>query len=104
MQTSSSIAPKYDGPIQNLLSFCNAVELSQITHEQLVLFAENATVLQRAQLFRLWTGQQDVGAELRQVLHDITWPKERARLLGFLGGIGLPQSDLEAVLEVMAWR
>lgn len=101
---ASCISPKYEGPIQSLLAFCNAIELSQITRDQLVRFAENATPLQRAQVLRLWTGQQTVEPELRQVLHDIAWPKERARLLGFFGGIGLSASDLESVLEVMAWR
>jgi hypothetical protein len=90
MQTpNNSTIPKYDqGPVAELLASCNALELSQVTHEHLSLFAEqcNATPAQHARLHALWTGQVDVSPELLRVLSEITWPIQRERLRKFLGG------------------
>jgi hypothetical protein len=90
MQTpNNSTIPKYDqGPVAELLASCNALELSQVTHEHLSLFAEqcNATPAQQARLHALWTGQVDVSPELLRVLSEITWPIQRERLRKFLGG------------------
>jgi hypothetical protein len=87
MQTpNGSTKSKYDGPIEYLLAFCNAMELSQITSAQLEEFCafENATSSQRLRLLGLWTGGQEVGAELLQVVIDICYPKLRDRLLNEL--------------------
>jgi hypothetical protein len=83
---NNSTVPKYDGPIEYLLAFCNALELSQITRAQLEEFCafENATSSQRLRLLELWTGGQDVSPQLLQVIADIYYPKLRDRLLNEL--------------------
>ena len=101
MQTpNGSTVPKYSGPMEYLLVSTNCLELSQITNEQLAWFAETegATPLQFSRLLALWTGGQDVSPELQTLVGEISWPKEKERLLKVLGSVPSPE------LERLAWR
>ena len=102
---NGSTLPKYDGAIEYLLVSTNCLELSQPTPEQLASFAEaeGATPLQVSQLLSLWTGGQEVSAELRKLVSEIAWPKEKARLLTFLTG-SIPSPELDAMVETLAWK
>src|ERR1035438_7129059 len=80
MQTpNQSTKSRYNGPVASLLQESNVMELSQITRDHLEKYAtnNNATHGQRSRLLALWTGQQEVSPELRQVLHEIAFPKEK---------------------------
>jgi hypothetical protein len=106
MQTQNCSVAKYDGPIEELLISANALEISQVTHEQLARWAEShsASPTQCSRLFCSWTGGQEVSPELRQVLIEIAWPREKARLLKFLGGRVIPSANLDGLLEQLAWK
>jgi len=84
MQTpNGSTVPKYSGPMEYLLVSTNCLELSQI---------------QFSRLLALWTGGQDVSPELQTLVGEISWPKEKERLLKVLGSVPSPE------LERLAWR
>jgi hypothetical protein len=106
MQTpNSSTLPKYDGAIEYLLASTNCLELSQITNEQLARWAETegATPRQFSRLLGLWTGGQEISPELKKLVGEIAWPREKTRLLTFLTG-SVPSPELNAAVETLAWK
>jgi len=107
MRSNNSTVGKYTGtPIEALLQACHCQEISEIDHEALARWAEGegATTLQRSRLFALWTGAEQVTAELKSLLEEISYPRERERLLSYLRDPITPTPAVEDLLKTLAWR
>ena len=73
-QLPNSNTPKYSGALQEFLNSAGAMELAQITAEDLdrLCARTHATDRQRSRLFGLWSGCHDPSPELLAVIEEIT--------------------------------
>jgi hypothetical protein len=107
MQTPNMTSvPKYSGSVAYLLASFNCLELSQITRDNLRVFLdrEGASPLQASKLYALWSGGEQVSVELRTLLEEISYPRERDRLLSYLRDPIVPTPAVENLLEMLAWK